>query len=145
MKFQHPEDKEYFSSLLCFDNKNIEEFECLFDFRDPKIKRKEFNKMRNAILKAFLKKKGMVCELNFKKICDIKSGLNIDHLIPLSSNKLNKEIRRMKAKFGRKVISQIFGSNHKKNLLLTCKRCNAHKKHRLLAYPKIQAILQKRF
>jgi 5-methylcytosine-specific restriction endonuclease McrA len=129
MDFEYPEDKKYFDEL--FDeigrlkgNRN------LFDFRDQGLKRNEFNKIRNSILSDLIDKYGDTCQLKCHADC---SGVatEVDHLIPLASNVLNKELRKLKGKKGKKTPSQSFGSNHLSNFALACKRCNAFKKHRL--------------
>ncbi len=53
-------------------------------------------------------------------------------MIPLSSNILNKDIHKVKAEKGKKVVAQSFGSNYKDNLLIACEKCNNHKKHRFI-------------
>jgi 5-methylcytosine-specific restriction endonuclease McrA len=58
-------------------------------------------------------------------------GVEVDHLIPLSSNVLNKKLRKMKGENKKKVPAQSFGSNDLSNFILACSRCNAFKKHRL--------------
>lgn len=73
--------------------------------------------------------------------CDLDSGIVIDHLIPLSTNKLNKELRNLKPDKFKKVISQSFGSNHMDNLIIACNNCNNHKKHRILDRNKLLEIL----
>ena len=143
--FKFPEDKKYFTDLLCIGNESIGKYSDLFDFREPSVKRREFGGLRNRFLKKFIEEKGKICELNIPEKCDINSGFQIDHLIPLSSNKLNKEIRKLKPEKGKKIITQSFGSNHEKNLLLVCKNCNANKKHRFLNKEKIQFLLKNKF
>jgi hypothetical protein len=141
MDFEFEEDKLFFQKLLCKQGEAIDKYKRLFDFREVKLKRQEFNKIRSGVLKKYLAGKGQICELSFKDICDTKSGFNIDHLIPLSSNKLNKELRKLEADKGRKVATQSFGSNHEDNLLLTCKKCNSFKKHKFLGARLIEKIL----
>lgn len=68
--------------------------------------------------------------LRYPGICK-NSPLVLDHFIPLSSNTLNKLLRKLWAKPGRKVPTQSFGSNHPDNLVLACQRCNAYKKQRV--------------
>ena len=89
-------------------------------------------------------KLGEICELNYPNICDLNSGFNVDHIIPLSSNKLNKEIRNLKPEKGKKVKAQSFGSNHIANLALTCTKCNSYKKHRFIDKVLILSLLNKR-
>ncbi|MBK6989183.1 MAG: hypothetical protein IPH33_13745 [Bacteroidetes bacterium] len=65
-------------------------------------------------------------------MCDISSGIVIDHLIPLSTNQLNKSLRKLAPVKGKKVATQSFGSNHIDNLVIACASCNNHKKHRII-------------
>ncbi len=145
MEFNNESDKLFFKELLCADNENIDKYSALFDFRDPKIKRKEFVLIRNKILDKFIKQKGNFCELNIENICDLDSGFCIDHIIPLSSNVLNKNIRKIKSEGRKKVITQSLGSNNECNLILSCNRCNNHKKHTILDKDKIRELLANKF
>lgn len=139
--FKYPEDKKYFEKLLLTKEKpSIEDFKALFDFRPPSVKRAEFNQCRKKIKTQLIKKHGKKCMLAME-CCDLDSGLTIDHLIPLSTNKLNKELRNLKPDKHKKVRSQSFGSNHMDNLIIACNKCNSHKKHRLLDREKIFEIL----
>ena len=142
MKFEYIEDEEFFKKLLCSGEETLEKYKSIFDFRSPKVKRIEFNKVRNEVFRKIKALYGKVCILEYPKICNPKSGFVLDHLIPLSSNKLNKELRKIKAVKGKKVQSQSFGSNHLNNLIMACKKCNSHKKHRFLKKEKIQHILR---
>jgi 5-methylcytosine-specific restriction endonuclease McrA len=143
MDFEFKEDRKFFEELLCHQGESIEQYNLLFDFRSAKLKRTEFSRIRTKTLKEFLEKGGAYCELNFEDKCDIKSGLNIDHLIPLSSNKLNKQLRKLKAAKGKKVMTQSFGSNNIANLILTCRKCNGFKKHKFLERNALEKILDK--
>ena len=142
-KFEFVEDEKYFSKLLCEKGEDISKYYSLFDFRKPALKRREFNKIRNSIFNNLLKLKGSVCGLSFDKICDINSGFNVDHVIPLSTNKLNKKLRNMNPLKGKKVRTQSFGSNKPSNLILTCRKCNAYKKNKILTKQEIKEILKK--
>ena len=142
IQFDFPEDRTFFEELLCTDGETISQYQRLFDFRDPSLKRKEFNRQRPALLQILTDRQGLNCALNFEDICDLQSGLNIDHIIPLSTNKLNKELRGLIPEKGKKVKSQSFGSNNLENLILTCKNCNNHKKHRLLENLKLRALIK---
>lgn len=104
--FQFQEDLYFFEKLLCQNSETIESYIHLFDFHPVTEKRKEFNRLRKHILVEFSNKYGSICQLNYSKNCDINSGLAIDHLIPLSTNELNKALRQIKPLEGRKVISQ---------------------------------------
>ncbi len=136
--FKYKEDEIFFKDLLgqYYDKK-------FFDFSDPIIKRKQFNLIRNSILNTFLAKYSKRCFLSYD-CCDLNSGFNIDHIIPISTNKLNKELRLLKPEKEKKVISQSFGSNNEINLMLTCRNCNFRKKHRLLEKDELKRILSKR-
>ena len=83
------------------------------------------------------------CMLNLD-CCDLESGTAIDHLIPISSNILNKELRDLKAKKGKKVKSQSFGSNHIDNLIIACNNCNNRKKHKMLDHRLMMSILKEK-
>lgn len=102
-----------------------------FDFRDPSIKRKEFNAKRNSIYSALLKKYGRQCLLSLNDKCTRQKNLVIDHFIPLSSNELNKKLRHLRPSNGKKVPTQSFGSNNIANLILACEKCNGFKKHKI--------------
>lgn len=134
MDFEYPEDLKYFAKV--FSNGNIKQFESAykdyFDFRPPLVKRKEFNLIRNKVFKELCAKHGMECQLKLLKTCSVNCNFAVDHFIPLSSNILNKELRKMKAAKGRKVKTQSFGSNNPKNFVLACANCNAFKKHRIM-------------
>ncbi|MFB0924597.1 MAG: hypothetical protein QMB65_04845 [Vicingaceae bacterium] len=144
IEFQFPEDQKYFEDLLLNSKAfSISEFRTMFDFRLPDIKRMEFNKLRNQRLKSLKEVHGVRCMLNLD-CCDMNSGVAVDHLIPISSNKLNKEIRNLKAEKGKKVKTQSFGSNHFDNLIIVCNKCNNHKKHRILSSEKMRSILHQK-
>ena len=128
--FEFLDDRNYFITTLC--NGDVDEFEKffskLFDFRDPKIKRNELdvNKIKQLLLKD-----NQTCQLKISKECLGSQKLQVEHLIPVSTNKLNKSLRNLKAPPGKKVPTQSFGSNHISNLVLACEKCNSLKKHRL--------------
>lgn len=128
------EDYNFFLNKLAKGNAVLFEKKYLkmFDFRDPKIKREEFNKIRNDIFKILVSQYGEKCQLNIHKDCSKEKGFDIDHYIPLSTNELNKKLRGMKPKNGKKVPAQSFGSNDISNLRIACKRCNAFKKHKII-------------
>jgi len=133
--FQYPEDKKFFINLLTNGDENQfdKKYKDCFDFRDPKIKRKEFNLIRNKVFKQLLSKYGKRCRLKIHPDCSKINKFDIDHFIPLSTNELNKKLRKMKPANGRKVPAQSFGSNNIKNLIIACSRCSAFKKHRIIA------------
>lgn len=143
-EFEFPEDRDFFYRLLITDtNEDFEIYMSLFDFRSNEIKRKEFNKLRDWLFADLEKLHGHICMLNLE-ICDPTAKLVIDHVIPLTTNKLNKDLRQLEAKPGKKVKSQNFGSNHIDNLILACEKCNNNKKHRLLDGQKLKEILTKK-
>lgn len=132
--FQYKADYDFFINKLANDDAFLFEgkFQKLFDFRDPKIKRFEFNKLRNDLFRKLLDKHGEICQLRLCADCCVVKRFDIDHYIPLSTNELNKKLRGLKPKDGKKVPSQSFGSNDIANLRIACKRCNAFKKHRII-------------
>ena len=123
------EDKEKIEKKF-FDSLNLSLSEKNFDDRDPLVKRKEFNSKRNKLLKQLLKERGAECQLKLFSQCE--GSLVLDHMIPLSSNALNKHIHNIGAERGKKVVTKSFGSNNPENLLLACAKCNDHKKHRFV-------------
>jgi 5-methylcytosine-specific restriction endonuclease McrA len=141
MIFEYPEDEVHFQHYLCNEGETLDKYVSLFDFRSPQVKRAEFNRHRTHLLKSLREKYKDRCQLHLEGICDERSGWVVDHLIPLSSNILNKTIRNMPAAFGEKVLAQSFGSNHPNNLILACERCNNYKKHRFLSREQLKRIL----
>jgi 5-methylcytosine-specific restriction endonuclease McrA len=144
LNFVHPEDLKYFADQYCNGDSKIVSTELAdyFDFREPKIKRGEFNKTRNKIYEKLGSVYGYTCMLKLLPTCLETMHLAIDHIIPLSSNILNKELRHMTAPTGH-APTQSFGSNNIKNLILACSKCNNHKKHRFLTtaqWDKVQQL-----
>ena len=90
LAFQHPEDQRFFEERLCQSGEDLAAYAHLFDFRPPEIKRVEFNRQMKAVRSALLERFGAVCQLKLLPDCDPKAGLAVDHVIPLSSNRLNK-------------------------------------------------------
>jgi 5-methylcytosine-specific restriction endonuclease McrA len=144
MNFEYAEDRRFFRKLLCERGRGLSAFAHLFDFRPPHTKRAEFNRKMRKLRAELIARHGTVCQLRLVEDCSVKYGLAVDHLIPLSSNKLNKELRQLAAKPGRKVATQSFGSNDLGNLVLACGRCNGYKKHRFLEPSKIREILSRK-
>lgn len=134
INFEYPEDRDYFANLLA--NGDVEklerDFSDLFDFEHPAIKREKFGKIRRKVLDELLKKYGKECQLKIHSECSKELIFEPDHIIPLSSNELNKKLRGMTRFSSEKVKRQSFGSNSMNNLVLSCRRCNAFKKNRLL-------------
>jgi len=131
--FENEEDRSFFAQLLSKgDEKKLQEqFFDYFDFRSPEIKRKEFNSLRKKLLPILLKRDKGICQLGLIG-CEGYQNLVVDHFVPLSSNKLNRKIRGLKTHNGKKPVSQSFGSNNIKNLMIACDHCNSLKKHRFL-------------
>lgn len=129
MQFQYPEDRKFFVNFLAHGDESIFEhkFKQLFDFRDPDIKRKEFNSIRKQIYNKLLQKYGKVCQLKASSKCSFSDEFHVDHFIPLKSNELNKNIRKQKRTDSKKIPAQSFGSNHPDNFVLACKNCNRDK------------------
>jgi len=129
--FRYREDEQYFADLLANGSIAKLEKDCfrLFDFRDPKIKRKEFGLKKQQLSPIIIEKAKGICQ-----ICKLNAGNEIDHIVPLSSNQLNKKFRKMKPTIvnGKvnKVPAESYGSNDLTNLQLACKSCNRKKWHR---------------
>lgn len=132
--FEYPEDRDYFANLLTGgDVARLEkEFADLFDFEHWAMKRWKFEKIKRKVLKELLEKYGEECQLKIHPDCSVEKIWEPDHIIPLSSNVLNKKLRGLDTEPGKKVLSQSFGSNNPRNLTLSCKRCNRFKKHNFL-------------
>lgn len=144
LKFQHPEDRAFFQQLL--GSEDLQAFHLMFDFRSSNIKRREFATLRQGSVAELVRRFGESCMLHFAPDCDSLSGLVIDHLIPLSSNKLNKHLRRIGAYRTasgklKKVTTQSFGSNHISNLVLACRNCNSFKQNKFLPVEKMKHLL----
>ena len=129
MNFEYKEDKIFFQHLFK-EFGGLERNHDLFDSSNPFLKRQAFNRIRNKVFRKLQDKFGDICMLNFHADC-ANSADQVDHLIPLSSNILNKTIRAMKAEKGKKVSAQSLGSNNDRNFVLSCSRCNAAKKHHI--------------
>lgn len=145
INFEHPKDREYFANLLA--NGNVEkldrDFSDLFDFEHPAIKREKFNKIKKKVLKELVEKYGNECQLKIHPDCSKVEKFEVDHIIPLSSNELNKKLRGMSRISSEKVERQSFGSNNMRNMVLACKRCNAFKKHKFLDKELYEKLLTK--
>lgn len=125
--FQYPEDERFFTFLLGKDAL----FADRFDFSEPTEKRRIFDGLKKQAMDEVAKQERTRCELQLVQDCDSKK-LVLDHIIPLSSNELNKHLRKMIAPQGKKVPTQSFGSNHQSNFLVACEKCNNFKKHRFI-------------
>lgn len=132
LKFEFNEDRMFFERLLCKEGEVLETYENFFDFRTPSIKKKEFELVKEGLLEEIKATGKSICQLSFHHICSEASGLTLDHFIPLSSNELNKHVRKMTPTGYKLVPQQSFGSNHKINLILVCQNCYHHRKHRFV-------------
>jgi 5-methylcytosine-specific restriction endonuclease McrA len=142
--FEFIEDKKYFVDLLCGgDEVEFDRYYSkFFDFRNPQIKRNELNVRK---IKIILLGKQNSCQLKLSPTCSGIQCLQVEHLIPISTNKLNKKLRNIKASPGKKVPTQSYGSNHLSNLILACEKCNSMKKHRLPdEFPVVIELIKKR-
>lgn len=139
MEFEYAGDREFFDDLLR-EIGGVDRNAELFDFRDPDIKRKEFGKIRNALIASMIQEKGNICELQWSENCKGVAE-HIDHTIPLKTNKLNK-LRGLLPEKRKKVKSQSFGSNSPRNLILACANCNNAKKHQFMSKEQIGAALK---
>ncbi len=138
MNFEYPEDEEFFAKILCDGDIELfrQNFNDYFDFRDPLIKTREFKLIRNKVYEDLVKKYDGKCQLQIPGKCKTDKDFEIDHIIPLSSNQLNKEIRELKGVPGKKTATQSFGSNNKENLILACHACNGFKKNKIIPFRK---------
>src|ERR1044071_5226137 len=135
MKFKHSEYDQFFSDLLCEEGEDLSKYASLFDLREPpNIKRRELTARKYKQAWNELEKRyGRICQLQYIETCEINNPVAIDHVIPLSSNVLNKKLRKAKPLMsGKKVPTESFGSNDISNLVLACSKCNSNKKHRFL-------------
>lgn len=143
MNFNHPGYDDFFSDLLCQEGEDLSKYSVLFDLRKPILKRKEFIKIYRKIWMDLERSGGRICQLQLGPNCEINNPVHIDHVIPLSSNVLNKSIRNSKPlQLGKKVTTESFGSNNILNLVLACRSCNLNKKHRFLKRDQMQRILR---
>ena len=133
-KFQYKADYKFFLDKLAGGDEGLfkRKYLRMFDFRSPIIKRREFNLVRKKIFKELISKYGKKCQLRIHPDCSRDKKFDVDHFIPLSSNKLNKSLRKLKPEVGKKVLSQSFGSNDISNLRIACGRCNSLKKHKII-------------
>jgi 5-methylcytosine-specific restriction endonuclease McrA len=145
MIFQLETYEAFFSDRLCGGDENLSKYAFLFDLREPaNLKRREFSALKYKRAWDTLERQfGLVCQLQFVDGCEINDPSAIDHVIPLSSNVLNKTLRNAKPLLaGKKVPAESFGSNHISNLVLACTKCNGNKKHRFLGRDAMRRILK---
>jgi hypothetical protein len=128
--FEFPEDREFFANLLTGgDVSKLSKFKDCFDFRSKEVKRKEFALMRDHLFKELVKKNGYRCAFRISPKCTPDKNLQLDHIIPIATNELNKKLRKIRGKNGKKTVPQFFGSNYIGNLALLCEECNRAKRH----------------
>lgn len=145
MKFKYPEYDQYFCGLLCEEGEDLSKYDSLFDFREPpSIKRSELTGRKYTQAWGELEKRfGRRCQLKCVESCEVDNPVVIDHVIPISSNVLNKNLRKSKPLVaGKKVPTESFGSNDISNLVLACAKCNSNKKHRFLDRERMRRILK---
>ena len=145
MKFKYPEYEQFFRDLLCEVGEDLSKYASLFDLREPpNVKRRELTRQKYKRAWNQLEEKyGRICQLQFVEGCEIHNPVAIDHVIPLSSNVLNKHLRKSKPLVaGKKVPTESFGSNDISNLVLACAKCNSNKKHRFLDRERMRRILK---
>jgi 5-methylcytosine-specific restriction endonuclease McrA len=122
-------EKNKLEELLGFP---IKDYPDLFDFETPsKIKRTQTASLLEVIKYrgtdscmiayegSWVNTRGNTCS------CSGKAEV-VDHLIPISSNRVRKELG-VKPLPGKKVESQEIGSAHISNLILACAACNSRK------------------
>jgi ribosomal protein L44E len=128
--FKYKKDKQYFVDLIADGNTTVLEkkYSNLFDFRSLSVKRAEYNAHKQELFNILFKRANGICQ-----ICKSAKGVEIDHIVPLASNQLNKKLRKMRPiKINgklRKVPSESYGSNKLVNLQLACRPCNRKKWH----------------
>ena len=81
--FEFEADRGLFAELLCREGETLDDYAQLFDFDPPAVKRASFAKIRGDILRQRLAEHGEVCQLRIHAQCDVSTGLQIDHVIPL--------------------------------------------------------------
>ena len=136
------EDYNYLETM--FPKEYLGKVREFLDPRDGSLKRGEFSKIRNQVYAELKEAEGEKCQLNYD-CCDESTGFEVDHIFPLSTNVLNKRLRNMPAPEGKKVPAQPIGSNNRVNLILARRKCNGHKKHRLIKVKALKRILERRF
>ena len=141
--FEFLEDRLFFETLF-IEVGPLDSWAHLFDFTHQDLKRAIFNKLRNQVFSKLIAIPKPICHLAYPEICTVRQEV-IDHIIPLSTNILNKR-RGVRAKPGKKVKNQSMGSNHPHNFALACAQCNNHKKHRFLEpghWPELSCSVRK--
>src|SRR5574341_2397210 len=114
MMFKYSEYDQFFHDLLCAEGEDLSKYASLFDLREPPIvKRRELTgRTYTQAWKELEKKFGRKCQLQFVEGCESNNPVTIDHLISISSNVLNKHLRKSKPQaVGKKVRTESFGSN----------------------------------
>ena len=115
--FDYEEDRRFFERLLTNeDQTSLDEFADLFDFSHPEQKRKAFNKQRDRVFERLLMIHSDTCQLELPDVCTSQAQA-VDHVIPLSTNILNKR-RGVLPMPGKKVIPVFVSIS---SIVLMCK------------------------
>jgi hypothetical protein len=147
LELPHPKYRLFFERMLCRNGETLEIYADLFDFGPIRAKRSAFASIRTARLNELVDRFGSICMLQFAPDYNVASGLCLNHLIPLSSNKLTKELlgattfRDADGNF-RKALTESFGSNAPRILVLACMNCNSFKQSKFLDCATIARALQ---
>jgi hypothetical protein len=143
--FDHPEYVKHFERLMCAEGETLDRYQMFFDLRPFTDKRREFNLKRAAAFEELMQRYGRRCQLQFAADCQPDLPSAVDHIIPLASARLNKEIKGApKMLNGKKAPNESFGSNAIENLCLACQPCNSLKHTKFLERVRLRAILASR-
>lgn len=142
--FLSPEEKKWFEDLLCAEGQSLEIYSDLFDSRSKREKKNEYKRLKEELKVKLVQQYGLNCQLAFPEKCTSitdESQIEIDHIIPLDSNTLNKKLHKIPRPFPKKVPQQSFGSNSLLNLVVACPACNGHKMNNLLSKEDYRRLL----
>jgi hypothetical protein len=147
LEIHHPKYRIFLEQLLCRPGETLELYSDLFDLRPAIVKRREFAGQRVARMGDLIERFGRVCMLRFAPDCNPAIAEHVDHLIPLSSNKLNKLLLGATTSRDangnmRKAPTESFGSNGDRNVVLACRNCNSFKQNKFLEAPDIRRVLR---
>lgn len=141
MIFDDAEDLKFLSDRLCTANESLDRYSKLFDTsHSPAFKRAQFNTARRDLIAQLTDWYGSTCMLQLDGCRGGAGSLTVDHIIPLSSNELNRN-RGVESLPGRKVATQSIGSNQIANLVFACAPCNGTKKHKFLPPTDMRRVL----
>lgn len=143
--FDHPDYVRHFERLMCDEGETLDRYSVFFDLRPFAEKRREFGAKRAAAFVELERRYGRRCQLAFAQDCTPDQPAAVDHIIPLASARLNKEIKGApKTLNGKKAPNESFGSNALENLCLACQPCNSLKHTKFLDRARLRAILVER-